>query len=232
MADTPTTKYLRRVAELNPMWRSADLVDLRSRAFQITRQDKAKTTEAYSGDIQQLRTAYRDFLHRIQAQFWQMPQPMLLQQLDSIDTQHLPELVPIIQRLRTVAAARGEFPKLAQEKWMIAPLFQAFKTAVVLPQSDAGLVRERFTGSIPNKKELAAIRKAADLIQQHYPHLYALESDFFETLRKVTLRKPKSDMFAAADHSSDSEGWGGLGWFGIVILFVLIRGLLAFLSRS
>jgi hypothetical protein len=221
---TSAAAYLKQVAELNPMWRSSDLIDLRASHFNTPRLDGSKSTTAETGDLNELRSAYKEYLNRIQAQFWQMPQPVLIQQLASIDTSRLPELVPVLDRLKTVANCRAEFPKLAQEPWMTWPLFHAFKTAVVLPQTEAGIVRERFTGSIPDKKELTRIRKAVANIEQQYPILYALERNFFQTLIKLELNTtvPKQTKSIRQD-----DGDGGFGWVIILICFIIIKVLAA-----
>lgn len=113
---------------------------------------------------------------------------------------------------------------------MVSSLFHAFKTAVVLPQSDAGFVRERFTGQIPTKKDLTAIRKAVEKIQQNYPTLYALERDFFETLRKLKLTKRKSsEAFDLGFDSGDFQG--SFGWIGVLFVFLIIRGLIMLVAR-
>jgi hypothetical protein len=224
--NTPVTTYLRLVADLNPIWRSSELVDLRAQQFNIPRMDRSKSFVDSTGDLQQLRDAYKEFLGRIQAQFWQMPQPMLLQQLASINTARLPELVPVLDRLKTVANCRSEFPKLAQEPWMVGPLFHTFKTAVVLPQAEAGIVRERFTGSIPSRKELGAIRNAVAKIEQSYPVLFALERNFFQTLLKLELNphRPLAQQY--------ESNWPRYVWISIVIGFLILRVLLVLFRTS
>jgi hypothetical protein len=182
--------------------------------------DRVKSPKGATSNVQQLRDAYKEFLNRIQAQFWQMPQPMLLQQLASINTAQLPELVPVLDRLKTVANCRSEFPKLAQEPWMVGPLFHAFKTAVVLPQAEAGIVRERFTGSIPSRKELGAIRTAVAKIEQSYPVLFALERNFFQTLLKLELNPHRPQA------PQSESNWPRYVWIALVVGFLILRALL------
>jgi hypothetical protein len=216
--------YLKQVSELNPMWRATDLINLRSQTLGIPRCDTTATDAV--GDLSQLREAFKNYLARIQTQFWQLPQPLLLQQLAAIDTQKLPELAAVVQRLRTVAECRGQFPKLAQEPWMVASLFHALKTAVVLPQSAAGIVRERYTRSFASRKELKAVQQAIVHIEQQYPQLYQLERDLFLTLQKLELVR--------AQHASTSAGSYGLwqsnySWLVVICVFILIRAIVAYL---
>lgn len=228
--NTTAETYLKQVAELNPMWRSADLVDLRANQFNIRRQDRSKSSAVATGDLQQLRDLYKEQLHQIQSQFWQMPQPMLLQHLASINTAQLPEFVPVLDRLKTVANCRAEFPKLAEEAWMVGPLFHAFKTAVVLPQAEAGIVRERFTGSIPDQKELKAIRNAVGNIEQRYPVLFALERNFFQTLLKLELNQYRAASSLRAAQSESN--WRRYILLAIIVGIIILRALLVLFRDS
>lgn len=225
MPNHHAAEYLKQVNQFNPMFQSAELVELRANQFQIVRQDQPKSSELTGDDLQQLRDSYKKFLNRIQAQFWQLPQPSLVQQLGTIDSSRLPELVPVLDRLKTVANCRSEFPKLAQEPWMIGPLFHAFKTAVVLPQAEAGVVRERFTSSIPHRRELAAIRYAVKNIEQYYPVLFALERNFFQTLLKLEL--PANRAASLQPPTQQTSTWPGLGWHAVWIGLMIINLLIA-----
>ena len=118
-------RYLKQALDLNPVWRAADVIELRARALRRTRLDRPQI-QADSVDVSQLRRAAKQQIAQLQTDFWKMPLDALKRQLETLDLQRLPELTPVVSRLRTAAACRVEFQKLAQAPWMDSQLFDAF----------------------------------------------------------------------------------------------------------
>lgn len=220
-------RYLKRALQLNPVWRAADVIELRSRALGLARLDRPQS-EVDSVDVARLRQAAKEQIAHVQTNFWKIPLESLKRTLEFIDVQRLPELAPVVNRLRTAAACRGEFPRLSQAAWMDSALFEAFKTAVVLPPADAGAVRERFLNRIEDKRQLKRIKTAVSRIESEYPILFALERDWFHTLKNYKLhRAPVMDGASGASFEMPEIGWPA--WIGI---FILIRVILRFLIWS
>ena len=220
-------RYLRRMFQLNPMWQATEVIDLRSRALKIERLDRAHSNGDRM-DVQALRQAAKRQVADLQAEFWKMPLGDLKRQLEAIDVRQLPDLAPVVGRLRTVASCRGEFPRLAQEDWMDLKLLNAFRAAAVLPPTEAGYAREAFLARVHDKKDLRRIQYAARKIQSEYPVLFALEHDWFKTLSKHKLHRT-----SANDNGGGlSIGVPELGWPMWLLIVFIIRMLLRVLSMT
>ncbi|MDX1925053.1 MAG: hypothetical protein SFV81_00965 [Pirellulaceae bacterium] len=177
-----------------------------------------------------LRQAAKGQIAILQREFWKLPLPDLKRQLESLDIRKLPELAPVVNRLRTAAACRGEFPRLMQESWMDSKLFEAFKTAVVLPPVDAGMVRERFLSRVTDKNHLKKLQTAVKKIESEFPVLYALEADWFQTLKGFKIQKLESEFGGGG--GSVAFDWSGMGWPLWLVIFVIIRGLIKLISMA
>ncbi|MCC6511230.1 MAG: hypothetical protein IT423_19165 [Pirellulaceae bacterium] len=208
------------------MWQASQLIDLRARALRLQRLDKK--AQGNDVDIATARQVAKQQIAEIQTSFWKLPLDALKRSLEMIDVRRLPELAPVVGRLRTAAACRAEFPKLSQESWMDLKLFEAFKTAVVLPPADAGYVRESFLARIGDKQHLKKIKHAVRKLQAEHPILYALEHDWFQTLANHKIRYvPSADGSSGISFSLPEMGWPL--W---LLVFFLIRALLRLISMS
>ncbi len=235
MTTTPDAhrRYLSRAFELNPCWRSGDLIDLRSRALKLNRLDQQAATGA-DEKLAKLRRATKQRISRVQAEFWRLPLPELQQELAALDVRQLPELAAVARRLRTAAECRSEFPKLSQQPWMDRELFLAFKNAVALPAAEAGHARERFLVRLQSKRQLKRVKLAARKMQTEYPTLYALESDWLSTVDKYQWQRTPTEN----THQSGSSGGGiSLGSFEFswpvwLVVLIVLRLLARLMSAS
>ncbi len=224
------SRYLRRALVLNPVWESGTICDLRSRALKRPRLDRTEQTSTNEVEVAAARSTATRVIDNVQKQFWKLPIDDLNSQLSSIRVDVLPELEPVINRLRNMAKQRPEFPRVSQEPWMTPELFQALKKSAVLPPTEAGYVRERFLRKIENKKELRKIQRAASEIESAYPGLYDLQRDWFGTLRKQK---------SVAKSVDPEYGSGGIEfsvpdftWPAWLVVFIIIRFILAFMRSS
>jgi hypothetical protein len=218
--------YLKSAMRLNPVWNSAELLELRRKQLDLRRLDTVQLPNLQ--EVGAKRDVVRKQIAQVQSEFWGLPLDQLQRALGAIDVKSVPEFAPVVTRLRTAAACRGEFPRLAQLPGMDLPLFNAFKSAVVLPPAEAGRVRDRFVRSIQDKKRLKEVQKAAKLVQSKYPILFALERDWFATISKL---KGTSQI---ASREVDSGGGGfsfEMPWFGWWFLCIVIKVLLSGLIR-
>ena len=225
-------QYLRLAFQKNPMWESEQLLDLRRKTFRIA---KAVAEPKVTMDPQagKKRDAMRRAVDKIQHEFWTLPLEELQRKVSAIDIKEAPDVAGVVKRLRTAAMCRSEFPKLASAKGMHLPLFHAFKTAVVLPPSEAGYVREQFLRSIEDRKQLKTIKRSIGIIQKEYPVLYALEKDWFKTIRETKAppreRAEQGSLFEGADFSGAGVVFS---WPFIFFLLMLFRVLARLASSS
>ncbi|MCA9128101.1 MAG: hypothetical protein KDB22_13495 [Planctomycetales bacterium] len=221
--------YLQRAFSMNPVWQAANLIDLRSRAVRSQRLD-AQQADVDLERVARLRQRARKQISQIQTEFWKQPLDQLLKQVDSVGVDQLPELLPTLNRLRNAARCRADFPKMAQAPWMDMQLFNAFKEAVVLPPSEAGQVKERFLSRIRSRAKLKRIQKAAAMMATEFPVLYAMEQDWFTTLKKTKLRQ-SSDEYSGSTFESSFD-WAELSWPTWIVIMIVIRALLRLLAQS
>ena len=227
-----TQAYLQRTLSMNPIWEADHILSLRRKAFRIPMAVAERKVATNSSDDQSRREAMRRAVDKIQHEFWTLPLEELQRRIGAIDVKDAPDLSGVLQRLRTTAICRAEFPKLASSPGMHLPLFHAFKTAVVLPPNEAGYVREQFLRSIDDRKELKRIKKSIAVIQRDYSVLFALEKDWFKMIRDLK-KPPRERVVTEPSFSSwfDFEGFE-LGWPAVFVLGFFIRILLRLASSS
>ena len=215
--------YLQNALRLNPIFESAECLALRRALLGVERVDKVDVTSREERNQQ--REALRRQIGMVQSEFWRLPLDQLQRSLSALDTRNCPEFAPVVNRLRTAAACRGEFPKLGQMAGMHAGLFNTFKSSVVLPPVDAARVKERFLRSIQDKKQLKEIRKASRLIQKTYPILYALERDWFGTIAKLKLYGSRIDYGQTGQGIVDNffDTVSQMPWYSWWILFTMLK---------
>jgi hypothetical protein len=221
LTETEARRYLSRMLGLNPLYDPAGALALRRKALGLQAAVRDEPAGKGTATADQRAAALAE-LDRLRREFWALPLDQLQKALESIDVKRLPDLRPLVTRLRTVAACRGEFPRLASSAGKCLPLFHAFKTAVVLPPGEAGPHKEQFIRGVRERKQLKAIRQMVQKIQTEHPVLFQLEKDWFETLLKLKLRRRSEPI-------SISIGESPLGSFGPLLVFaaiLLIRALL------
>lgn len=224
-------RYLDLVFRMNPVWQAVEVLDFRRKALGLKRHDLDKGPS--QADLGAQRNLVRRQIAHLQGEFWKLPLERLQHSLNAIDVQRVPEFGPVVSRLKTAADCRGEFPKLSQMPGMDLPLFNAFRSAAVLPPVEAGRVRDRFLRSIDDRKRMKAVQKAAKLIQTEYPALYALEQDWFATLTK--MKRVTSSVSGLSTSSTSYESSGSFSfeipWYGWWAMIVLLKIILVGLSR-
>lgn len=223
-ADQRRRRYLSAVFALNPLWQSSQILHVRRSAFGLKPAEGA--VAPVREDTRQKSAAVRKRIKQLQQEFWTMGLEDLKRQLGEIAALGIPEFTPVVKRLLTVASCRGAFPQLAQEKSMDMPLFRAFKTAVVLPPTEAGYAKEQFLYSLRDAKRVKMVKRSVATLRDQRPLLYALERDWFETLLKLKKPRPRPVAAAAAVESSSFE-LAGVGWpvffIGLFVLRVVLR---------
>lgn len=223
-------RYVQLALTVNPIWQAPQLLHLRHQLLGTKPVYQESTTE--SSDQVRQRHLLKQRLVAIQHEFWKLPLDQLQTQLKQIDVTRFPELGPLAERLTLAATCRADFPKLAQLPKMDMPLLNAFRAAVVLPPKEAGQVRENFLRTLDSSERLQSAKRGADLISKNYPHLFALEKDWFRTIAQQ--KQPYSSL--PIEYRSQSSGfdfsWQELSWPAILLLIILFRALVTILRMA
>ncbi|MCG8649992.1 MAG: hypothetical protein MI861_09165, partial [Pirellulales bacterium] len=217
-ADGPQ-RYLRKAFAFNPMWQSKEFLELRRGKLGL----KSVANDLSADEItrrQGRRHAVKQHVKQIQNHFWTMPLDQLQQMLQAIDIEEMPELAPLVKRLRTTATCRADFPRMGAARGMDLSLFNAFRKVVVLPPAEAGYIREQFIQSLHHPSRLRDVRRAIRVIESDYSILFGLERDWFLTLSQ--LRKSQ----VVRQNGESGMDVSNVSWFAWIIVFVLLRALL------
>ena len=181
-------RYVTSMLAINPLWQSRQALELRHRVLRLPdvpggfSSDNASQQDhgAKQAALQHGRQSIKD----LQDNFYTLAIEDLNHQLDAIDVSELPQLRPVVNRMRVVAANRGVIAQMFQDEKMDRPLLQAFRKSLVASPADAGYLKEQYIQSLTNKKKQAAAKRTAERVAQHYPELHRLEKDWFETLQR------------------------------------------------
>ncbi|MFG0266645.1 MAG: hypothetical protein ACF8AM_16085, partial [Rhodopirellula sp. JB055] len=190
MTDSPAKAYLRSMLDINPVWQSASALQLRRKTLRLPNHDPRQSgVDADSVDdmvVQhQKRAKARETVTHLQKQFFHLSDDELDSALSSLSTAEVPELAPTIRRLQTAASERNSFVTMLNDKKFDRELVIALGKSVVLPQSDAGYVREKFIQNLTTKSSRKRARETSLKIQKAHPNLFALERDWLTTLQNT-----------------------------------------------
>lgn len=223
---TPAQKYCRRLLHMNPLYDAAAVLEARRKAFGL-KPATALDAWTWSRPSAAERQAVEQQLERLRRDFWTLPQDSLKAQLGQLNVRRLPELQPVVARLRMVAACRGEFPRLVAEQGIDRNLFAAFKTSAVLPPAEGGPVKEQFLRSLHDPDRHRQAVATAKRIRDGHPLLYQLEKDWFDTL--IARKKPKRNAPEIAmelpEFSFGAFASPGIGFLLLMLLKVLLLAL-------
>ncbi|MCR9207209.1 MAG: hypothetical protein NXI28_03190 [bacterium] len=195
MADSPSNGYLRSMLDINPVWQSASALQLRRKTLRMPNHDRRQSgVDSDSVDDMvakhQKRAKARETVTHLQQKFFHLSDDELSSGLASLNAEEVPELAPTIRRLQTAASERNSFVTMLDDKKFDRELVIALGTSVVLPQSDAGYVREKYIQNLTTKSSRKRARETSLKIQKAYPNLFALERDWLTTLQNSKSSGP------------------------------------------
>jgi hypothetical protein len=216
-------QYFSRMLQMNPLSDPAGVLALRRTALGLPAAVREEQGGSLMASAEQRAAALAE-LDRLRREFWTLPLEQLQRALEAINVKRLPDLRPLVTRLRTVAACRGEFPRLAASAGNCLPLFHAFKTAVVLPPGEAGPHKDQFIRTVRDRQQIKAVRQLVERIRSDYPVLFQLEKDWFETLLKLKPRQVKTESMTFSTGESE---WGSFGPVAVFAAIILLRILLS-----
>ncbi|WP_236623635.1 hypothetical protein [Rhodopirellula baltica] len=195
MSDSPAKTYLRSMLDINPVWQSASALQLRRKTLRMPNHDRRQTgVDSDSVDDMvakhQNRAKARETVSHLQQHFFHLSDEELSTGLASLNAEEVPELAPTIRRLQIAASERNSFVTMLADKKFDRELVIALGKSVVLPQSDAGYVREKFIQNLTTKNSRKRARETSLKIQKAYPNLFALERDWLTTLQNSKASGP------------------------------------------
>jgi len=184
-SDAEIARYLTGILKMDPLVDPAGVLAVRRRALGLKAISEVEQENAHRQ--MELRRQGREFLKKLQGVFWTLPLDELHRLIDSFQVDQLPELRPTMMRVKLVANCRAQFPQLVSMPGMDKDLFNAFRSAAVLPAAEAGRVRESFLRTLTTDARLKKAIHATRQIQSAFPQLYQLEKDWFETIMRTRI---------------------------------------------
>ena len=152
------------------------------------------------------------FLAEIRDQFWQSSGPELEARLVALEIDDLPDLARYRDRLLRVAANFEELVGLEQEHALSEEFAEAVREVLIAPERTAAELRSRFIRASVAANRTREDGQSVAAIKKGFPELYALEEAWFRKIR--TAKKDQKDSRRIR---------GGIGCFGLYLLFVIIR---------
>ncbi len=213
-------EYFREQLRRDPIAGSELIVARRGVVLNLETQSRNKPRTLVSPEI----VAHNQrTIDRIRGEFWELPIDQLQSELGTIDTQSLPELQLVVDRLARAAAARAEFPRLSAAIHKRTRLFTYIRRSVsAMPRDLAGIKELAWRDALQNGYG-REIKWAARLIKQEYPTIYAIDPHWIDDL--ITVRAPSGARWSLLNLKFPVPGWV------LAIVFFAIFRLLAALNR-
>ncbi len=210
-------KYLFRSLQMNPAIQSSTIIEYRSQLLGF--ETKNSAGEANHEQLRR-RNAVQGRIDELRKQFWLTPVSRLQTGLRSLNTEKFPDLKIAVDRLTKVSILRREIEEFAQDPKSQINLVNTFKRIVMLPPREAGKLKEKYLRNLSMNESADKIKSTVVLLKKNHPDLYALESDWFDELRRFKKR--------AASESDDGYGWEFEipGWVIWVLVMTILRILL------
>ena len=157
----------------------------------------------------------------IRLQFWESSGPEIEARLVSLEIDELPDLARYRDRLLRVAANHDSVHALAEEESFGEEFVEAIQEVLIVPERSAAELRAKYIRASVVKKRTRVDRQSVAVLKKHFPELYALEETWFKKIR--TAKKDRKDS---------RKMRGGIGCFGLYLLYVIIRWLYRFIAEQ
>ena len=218
-------KYLAQVLAMNPARQSAQIIAMRNQLLGIQTQEAVQLADG--SKLASLRERVKQQIENIREQMWRQHPQQLARMLKSINVSQLPELKSAIHRLQKVIQNHHHIRALSSHPDQNINLTNTFRRVVMLPPRDSGILKEAYLRQIIESRELPQIKKMADMLQVEFPQLYALESDWLESIQTLKARRKPTSQNASAEDAYDYTVPGWLIWIGFVVLFRVVAWLVS-----
>ncbi|WP_425398932.1 hypothetical protein [Aeoliella sp.] len=219
-ASPQVVDYLTKQLARNPINESGDIVRSRAKAFRLEAKQKTKSANAPSAGERQ---KVRDQLEQIRQACFTGPVDQLLGRIRQLPVQEFPELAALARRLTVVLQSRGKLPALASDRRFDGDFFSVLKKILVSPSRDVAVLREQVLASFRHRHNRRHGQAMIRLLKTELPELYALESDWLDSLLRYSARKHAvaAAPGQAATTERSSNGWP---WWLFLLVLPVIRG--------
>ncbi len=205
--------YLKSMLDVDPRVASDRIILLRNRELGL---HDPRNESNRSLNAEQSADTVLAALNQVREKFWSLSLDDLQRHLKSLDLRNYPELAIVVERLQKAAELRPHFPKLAQELGKNLSLFNNFRKSLTMPPRDLAGMKEAIMRSLFEGNQASSYKRAAKIIRDRYPELYAFEPQWFDDI--IRARKPGSGW------QLPSLQLGIPNWLLFVIVFALVRG--------
>jgi len=179
--------YLSRLLQMNPVSQGEEIIALRTKAFHRQAR-KSSPSIARPEAVFDKRRVLLEKLEAVRTNFWQLPLPLLQQELSQLDATEFPDVHATVKRLHTVANHREGFPVLAQMRGFDGDLFGAIKKVLVAPARETAILREQVLSSFQKRARNKKGRRMVRLLEKEMPEVYRLETDWFNALKRQKVK--------------------------------------------
>jgi len=150
----------------------------------------------------------------IREQFWESSGPKLEAQLGSLELDELPDLARYRARLLRVAANHERVLGLVAELAINEQLAEVIRMVLIAPERTAAELRAKYIRASVEEGRTREDKRSIAVLEKQFPELHALEEAWFKKFR--TAKKDRKDSRKIR---------GGIGCFGLYMLFIILRWL-------
>jgi|GEM_PF-2568742 len=208
-------QYLSTVLSMDPMYRSADMVELRWNycGFAPPKSVAAKADD--TNHLRDQRAAAENRLENIRANFWTADPVELKSALDGLDVSKFPELKAGARRLQRILSQIGIIQALGAHEKTEVNLYNTFRRIIMMPSKPAGRLKEKYLRSLAGSSAQRKVRKMVAMMRTDFPTVFEIESDWFEQISRSKLKGAVKEDTSKRDYSYEDGGGGGGSWLGL-----------------
>ncbi len=209
-------KYAWRALQLNPALQADQVVRQRLIGLGLVEES------TLSGGTNEQRLQIRQQLDQLRDKFWVTDTEYLLELLDGLNVTPYPELKVGVARMRKLCRVKPLLEKLSMRKRKDVNFINTFKRIFLLPPREAGKVKERYLRKLATNPAIEMVQKTVLTIQEKYPQLYDVESDWFGQILLIKSRRVEvePDEAETAVHFADDG-------FEIPVYLIIVLGVFA-----
>jgi len=146
----------------------------------------------------------------------------LIKLLDGLNVTPYPELKVSVARMRKLCRVKPLVEKLSMRKKKDINLINTFKRIFLLPPREAGKVKERYLRNLATNPAIDMVQSTVRTIQEKYPELYEVESDWFGQILRIQSRHRETDS-----GETETGIYYDDGGFEIPVYLIIVLGIFA-----
>jgi hypothetical protein len=187
----PKARYALTMLALSPHLDAERILQIRAKA--LGQAVPSAAAPRPTADLKQQRARAQAEIDLLRRQFWTTIPENLRQRIAAIDVKDLPELRPAVERLGAVVELQKEFARLQKHPQRQINLFNTLKRIVTLTAREAGAVKESYLRTAVKSESLADVKRMIGMLQQEFPMIYRLESNWLDEIRSLKPRRARRE---------------------------------------